>query len=80
MTYSCISKRVDDVPCFMRSKVWHTNYFGGNAGGELAIKHLLTYFFENFRVNRSKSFDSKTRLAVFSELFVGIFKDRIIPC
>jgi len=51
------------------------------AEGEVVFKHLLTYYFENGRVNQSMLIEYKGLSGVvFWELYVASFKDRIIPC
>ena len=58
-----------------------TNYLGGNADGEDVFKQLLTYNFENGRVNHRMLIEYKgVSGVVFWECFMGSFKDRIVPC
>jgi len=68
-----VSKVENTLPCVKRSKVLLTNCLGGNEDREAVFKHLLTYNFENGRVYKGLSG------VVFWELFIGSFKDRIIP-
>jgi len=62
MTY--VFKVENTLPCVWRSKVWLMYCSNGNTNGEVVFKHLLTYYFENGRVNQIMSI----------ELFMGSFK------
>jgi len=79
VTYVC--KGENTLPCVRSSRVCLTNYLGGDADGEVVFKQLLTYNFENGKVNQSMLIEYKSTSGVlFWELFMGCFKDRIIPC
>ena len=49
--------------------------------GGVLFKHLLTYYFENDRIDLSKAIEGEDpSVVVFCELFMGSFKYRITPC
>jgi hypothetical protein len=62
------------------SKVCLTNYLGGNADGEVLFKQLLTFNFENGRVNHSMLIEYKGPSGVvFWECFWLVSKIELYP-